>query len=407
MLPRMNYWSRVFAPDVFSAAAEVFDHLVLESFCLKLKLPALSRVATEQLSLPIGVGGFGLRSIQLCSPAAWWSALAQSFPRIRSLLPSLNILTPDIPFVKSQTQCYDFFMNYKLPRQAPLPPHCEAFWIDYETKAALPGLQRLIVSSINKSRRHALLSEFPLNTADRARMVSLSSRYSGSWLTTLPTNPSFILTDPHFNTSTRLRLGLPPVDNLTHCFCGTNLNVNPLHFLCCSQLRSSITARHDRLLQLFARTARLSGTSVQIEPHIDDVDGSRTDGDFFFHSNSAFTDTSVIHPSAPSFVKISSTLLKAAALREHQKDSMYLERSRAQGKLFFPLVFESFGAIGKRCMQFISLLTEEGAGNGITSVHGVPLKQYLIRALSFCLQSGNSIILQEGVRRSRSRLPSS
>ena len=74
-------------------------------------------------------------------------------------------------------------------------------------------------------------------------------------------------------------------------------------------------------------------------------------------------------PQLLSSVKIFSTLLKAAGLREHQKDSMYLERSRAQGKLFFPLVFESFGAIGKRCMQFISLLTEEGAGNGITSVH--------------------------------------
>jgi hypothetical protein len=404
MLPRMNYWSRIFQPDVFSSAAEAFDKLVRDAFCLKLKLPSLSYVATEQLSLPVGVGGFGLRSMQFSSPAAWWSALAQAFPRIRPLLHSLNDLTSDVPFVKSQIQCYHFFNEYKVPRRSPLPSQSKFFWIDYESKGASSGLQRKIIKLLNKSRLQALLSHFPTKTADRARMVSLASQYAGSWLTTAPANASFYLPDPHFNIASRLRLGLPPVDNLNHCLCGANLNVNPLHFLSCSQLRSSITIRHDRLLQLFARTGRLAGVAVQIESHVDDTDGARTDGDFFFHSNCVATDTSVIHPSAPSFVKMASSLLKAASSRERQKDTLYLERCRQQGKLFFPLVLESFGAIGERCMKFIDLLCEEGAGNGVRSIHGVPLKQYLTRALSFCLQAGNSHILLDGVCRSRARL---
>ena len=91
-------------------------------------------------------------------------------------------------------------------------------------------------------------------------MVSLSSRYSGSWLTTLPTNPSFILTDPHFNTSTRL--GLPPVDNLTasvvptsmliHFIFSVVLNSDPQLLPATIVFFNSLLAPHAFLVLLFS-----------------------------------------------------------------------------------------------------------------------------------------------------------
>lgn len=92
-LPRMNYFSRIFTPDTFSAAAKAFDQSVVATFCMMLQLTSLSNEARTQLSLPIGDGGFGLRSMQIVSPAAWWSALAHAMPHIFPLLQFL-LLSP-------------------------------------------------------------------------------------------------------------------------------------------------------------------------------------------------------------------------------------------------------------------------------------------------------------------------
>jgi hypothetical protein len=51
----------------------------------------------------------------LISPAAWWSALAQAFHFIFLLIPSLDVLGADVPFVKSQSLCHAFFNKYKVP----------------------------------------------------------------------------------------------------------------------------------------------------------------------------------------------------------------------------------------------------------------------------------------------------
>ena len=58
-------------------------------------------------------------------------------------------------------------------------------------------------------------------------------------------------------------------------------------------------------MQTLARIARLSGVSVQTEPRISLGDeGSRTDGQFFFSSLTAHVDMCVVHPSAPSYLKM-------------------------------------------------------------------------------------------------------
>ena len=75
MVPRMNYWSRTTSPSTFAPAAQEFDKLVLETFLRRINLDAdISDEARNQLSLPVRDGGFGLTSVALVSPAAWYSA---------------------------------------------------------------------------------------------------------------------------------------------------------------------------------------------------------------------------------------------------------------------------------------------------------------------------------------------
>ena len=67
VLPKMNYFSRIFPPEVLSPSAKAFDAQVLDTFCNKLLLPTLDSAAREQLSMPIYLGGFGLKSIRKVS----------------------------------------------------------------------------------------------------------------------------------------------------------------------------------------------------------------------------------------------------------------------------------------------------------------------------------------------------
>jgi hypothetical protein len=307
MVPRMNYWTRVAFPETLSRAVSAFDKMVLATATTILKLPPLSIEAKLQLTLPIRHGGFGLRSMALTSPAAWWSALAQAFRFINRLIPSPDILTDDVPFVKSQYRCHSFFNKYKVPlKGSPVPAVANLFWSIYDHKRAFAGIQRQIMAAIHKSQHLSLKSRFKSPSPDLARIISVSEKSTGLWLTTLPLHPALQIHNSHFSVASRIRLGLPPSDGIKLCSCGSSLVNNPLHFLDCRAFRPLTTARHDRLLHTLARIARSVGIAVVVEPRLGLDDGSRTDANFFLSSCSTHIDVSVVHPSASSFVKSAS-----------------------------------------------------------------------------------------------------
>ena len=93
--------------------------------------------------------------------------------------------------------------------------------------------------------------------------------------------------DVHFAIATRLRLGIKLFDDVKRCICGTSLSESPLHFMSCKYLNAVRITRHDRLVQVLARIARLCGVVIQLEPRIDEGDKSRGDGHLYFHAQSA------------------------------------------------------------------------------------------------------------------------
>lgn len=141
-----------------------------------------------------------------------------------------------------------------------------------------------------------------------------------------------------------------------------------------------------------------------MEPVVDSQDDSRADAHFFFSSMTSYVDVSVVHPAAPSYVKQAHRALSAALTREKQKDSLYQQRATSQGASFFPFVVETFGAFGKKAQSFISKLQDESLANGVLDIDSLPVKSYLTRAISFCLQSGNATLLLEGARCARAKL---
>ena len=188
---------------------------------------------------------------------------------------------------------------------------------------------------------------------------------------TLPFHPSLSIHDKHFSVASRIRLGLPPVDDLKSCSCRTSLRANPLHFLDCRILRSLTTVRHDRLLHTLARIARSAGIAVMVEPRLGKDDLKRTDANFYFSSCGTEIDVSVVHPSSASFFKLACKPLGAAQERENRKNQMYLKRTQNKGSAFYPVVFESYGASGSRARDFIRLLNDEASTNGIHKLQGL------------------------------------
>ena len=81
--------ARVVSPRILDPYATAFDTTVTQTASTKLGLPSsLNNVALIPLSLPIRLGGFGLRSVRMVSPAAYYASLARAAPYILKLVPN-------------------------------------------------------------------------------------------------------------------------------------------------------------------------------------------------------------------------------------------------------------------------------------------------------------------------------
>ena len=156
----MNYFSRIFAPDVFQPCAKDFDQRVFETFSSKLALPPLNDVAREQVSLPVFLGGFGLRSMYHVSPVAYWCALSQYYHLISPLVPSPDVLLADskVPFVQSLYKCHTLLLDFHIKLPRPTPPRPENFFCDFKDTPAAASDQRKLLLAINASRLKTLIS---------------------------------------------------------------------------------------------------------------------------------------------------------------------------------------------------------------------------------------------------------
>ena len=81
---------------------------------------------------------------------------------------------------------------------------------------------------------------------------------------------------------------------------------------------------------------------------------------------------------------------------------MYSERAKQEGFLFYPFVLESYGAFGARATTFVRRLCEEAALHGLVHYGQLPLRPFIWRSLSVCLQQGNANLMLRGCSKVRS-----
>ena len=422
-IPRMNYLTRVIRPDLLKPACTYFDRKVIETAQTKLGLPTpLSHVAFTLLTQPIRLGGFGIRRMASVSPVAFWSSTAQAGPEIAQLIISrLARHNSEAPPRNSLTLTSDTFFQAALqlsttralyschasmiaaavkPTDDLLPLAGRDFWHWYGESAACAGLQRLLVAEIENARADRLLKEAEGDPRQIALLVSIRAKLAGAWLTTLPSSPELILTNSHFRVASRLRLGLPPQDDLPRrCLCDDILTQDPHHFLSCIMLKPSTTFRHDHIVRVLSLLIRKAGGACYVEPRF--YDRTRPDIHVIFPSLKLLIDVSVVHPAAPTYAQNSHVPLFSAASRERDKATKFKTLALAEEARFIPFVLETFGAWGRQAIKLITDLTSLLSEHKGLAFSSPDARGEMVRILAVALQSGNARVLLNGCMRSR------
>lgn len=401
-LPRIAPWSLV------GDAIQLVESKVSEAAFQIMKCPDQADLRTGQLTLPLRLGGMGLRMTSESEAHASYLAAAAI----------------------TQTEMREGPQQFQ-PFAGPKAPHLTQLWQELHAKGeeaevwpaealdlnddcidkVLPGAQRTFSRFHAESRYEALLDSFAANDVDgqrnRARLLSCACRASAIWADTLPTKPAYELNDWEFRSAMLHRLGVNhmPANALgAECWCGHHLQKRDSdHPHTCRKQSGSWTLRHNLVLDEVRRSAHSSGIANSVEPVLRPLQGTSATslergsrGDILLALPSALTvvDVSVIHPCARTYVAAASRKEgSAAALRDQQKLDKY-ETADPHGYAFVPLSIETYGRLGKPAMQLLNTLGDRAAEGGADKSAFVT---NALRRLSMALCRGNAVVYKRGL----------
>ena len=106
------------------------------------------------------------------------------------------------------------------------------------------------------------------NPRDQARLTATVVKGSAAFLNVLPTCKDYSLDDESMVLAVRHHLGLAPINELLalSCVCGASFAEDPDHAHSCVLIRSSsLTRRHDGVVQILAKLASEAGWHATID----------------------------------------------------------------------------------------------------------------------------------------------
>jgi hypothetical protein len=251
-----------------------------------------------------------------------------------------------------------------------------------------------------------------------ASIISSSQPNASLWLTAIPIDPSYRLSDYEMIAAIRMRLHLPPVDLHTVrtiiCPCGRttknnddeyNIGETPLHYQSCPSIEKEAAGqRHDLVLQTLNAIAK----EIQIPTHVEQRSYDQTDRKkpdlrltLAQHNlSSLVTDVAITHPATATKARINGSIstavtpLYAAKVTEGVKTNKYIkENNQHHHQQFIPFVLESYGAWGTKANKVLQLIMKN-ASDDERADRTIDAK---IR-ISIALQRGNAIMHKAGVQ---------
>ena len=145
------------------------------------------------------MGGFGFRSAVGTAHAAYYSAVAGAAADILSIVPgesqkdSLIEAKTRVPMAEQIDQCLNHFTKCGLALDGEvLPKDVEGFWATYGKEDEETKVQKTVTGLLNKRKLEEM--KRTMTRADIQRVTSSSSKYAGTWLTTIPSAKELQLT---------------------------------------------------------------------------------------------------------------------------------------------------------------------------------------------------------------------
>jgi hypothetical protein len=184
-------------------------------------------------------------------------------------------------------------------------------------------------------------------------------------------------------------------DAPTHC-CTCKQLYTPAHPHCCiTERRKAVTTRHDCLVYALVYIIRQAGLAAVMEPKPNIASGEpnlKPDVLVTSADGKSFTiDTSVVHTTAPSYVK--TNVKSQLQNRANAKTSKYKAREESLGRDFVPFVLSSLGTFHSSAIQLLDKIAEHARLRNLTWCKHAFRKQ-AIRRLLYTLHLGNSAVLE-------------
>ena len=377
-LPKLMYTLRTARPAVLEDAYRRFDAIqraalddILDS--------SLTDSAWTQATLPVSMGGLGLRSAYEHSPAAYLSSLVQTKEIVDSLL-------GDFAFRQDLDASLSLFRS----SVTSLPPSSIASLDPANGDFSQKHLSYLIDSDILTYQLKDAQAKGDSRTS--ARLLSLGLPQAGAFLNAIP-NPNFGLSliPENFRISICYRLGLPVYSFPHQCpACGKDSDIFGDHTIVCATEYERIH-RHDVIRDAIHEAAKHAGLSPVPEARLVANSQSRP-GDVFLPNwrgkQTAF-DIAVTSPLSQSALpRSSSTAGAAITAMKSSKMRKHFQPCRANGVSFVPLVVETLGGWDTDAIDHLRGIVKKAASRSPSPTE-TAIRQ-LFQRLSVLLQRANA-----------------
>jgi len=491
-LPSLSFLTRTTPPELLRDSAQRFDKLVRDTFLHIMQLDVVridkSQVATADelrtmLSLPLKLGGMGLRPAERVAPSAYFASAAAILPDFLRAFPSLTDRSSysETELHQQLEECRSLMEQQGIAQGGPSPAAAAA-------RAAAPNSARRgrgpkvptpasmkkaaaavsasvadaarsaartasaavstsllngsvdslwsAAASFNSSKRAAsggflqtdhlqrsatelmeseLLSQLREQSSVRRRtlLVANATPHSCEFLTVLPTQPLYCISNASLRLAVRHRLGVLPYDSLSdqRCYCTTKtpFALDPDHFHSCAKHRRTLlTQRHNNLVQVLQDLAVSVGFSAIREPnsHVrPETIAAQASGSEEYnhhadllllkHGLKLYIDVTVTRPTKESVLKMSkragasTTPLFATRTAAAMKHYKYDEIARVNEYRMVPFAVETYGGIGAEATTLLYTMAAH--------CKEYSPREFLLHAhrrISVALQSSNADIAQ-------------
>ena len=332
--PRLNYALRTSPLYMCMSALQNIDNIVRTTAtkCINVDL---SGVCWDQASLPIRLGGLGIRSVANLSLPCYIASLNSSSSLVGQIYGADSDRSDQGALNRAIHQFQLKYGNDELPEGE--SASLQRTWDDI---AASNVFQDILRSS---------------NQVHRARLLAASTPYAGAWLNTTPIpNLGLHLDDSSVRVAVALRTGAQLCEPHP-CRCGRRVDRLGHHGLSCRYSAGRLP-RHSNLNDVVKRALATAGMPSWLEPvGLDRGDGRRPDGITVYpysQGKSLCWDATCVDTfSVTSVIDAAVSPCVAATRAEERKRALY--SGLTDRYIFEPVAVETTGALGSSTLNFL------------------------------------------------------